>query len=369
MSRLTRFIRRKTPVGYIYRLIHHKLPCLLISIDKKFAGGTITPVLSRTANHLINDKHPLVLCFYLTLVTGGIYMFVSSAWHFLSTPQRVLVLVVCPLPYISLYLAATSDPGMITHSNYKTAIAMYPYDRVNFFPAPQTPPCRTCHLPKPARSKHCSVCKGCVAKHDHHCIWINNCVGLLNTRHFLFFLLSTNALLVTGASLSLCVLNTVLKHMGGIAVRDLLWGPWARLLLMALIEEVYIGAVFLMCVLCGILSFTFTIYHAYLIWAGTTTNETSKWADWCDDIREGMIFKADLEEDVEMYPGGVYQDEASKTWPHKSRQCLFRIERGRTEDLPRGMLWHRVDGMDEVDNIYDLGGKRNLNDVLWPGKL
>jgi len=46
--------------------------------------------------------------------------------------------------------------------------------------------CHTCLLKKPIRSKHCSNCGKCVHKFDHHCIWINGCVGRDN--HFLFLL-------------------------------------------------------------------------------------------------------------------------------------------------------------------------------------
>lgn len=47
--------------------------------------------------------------------------------------------------------------------------------------------CIQCMARKPLRSKHCRVCDRCVGRHDHHCPWIWNCVGVNNHRQFLLF--------------------------------------------------------------------------------------------------------------------------------------------------------------------------------------
>src|SRR5690606_19542731 len=78
---------RRTPIGYAHRLLLQHIPRWLVKLDRWVTNGTVTHSMSRLANHLMNDKHPTVLVFYLLLVSVGLYMFVSSSWAQLLTTQ------------------------------------------------------------------------------------------------------------------------------------------------------------------------------------------------------------------------------------------------------------------------------------------
>ncbi|KAK4135542.1 ankyrin [Trichocladium antarcticum] len=89
------------------------------------------------------------------------------------------------------------DPGFVPKLNgiaeQKAAIdeliSNWKYDEAHF--------CVTCMIRTPVRSKHCRRCQRCVAKHDHHCPWVYNCVGVNNHRHFFLYLISLTLAVLT----------------------------------------------------------------------------------------------------------------------------------------------------------------------------
>lgn len=82
---------------------------------------------------------------------------------------------------ISFFIASKRDPGYLRPA--------FPFIKL-LEKVHAAEMCPDCEVLRTGRSKHCATCNRCVERFDHHCPWINNCVGVNNHRYFYTFVLS-----------------------------------------------------------------------------------------------------------------------------------------------------------------------------------
>lgn len=115
-------------------------------------------------------------------------------------PSTVVGLALYLLLNVSYTVAVFTDPGspLTTRENGRHNYSALPVTELPEYTAYTVSStggsrfCKKCQSPKPDRAHHCSTCKRCVLKMDHHCPWLATCVGLRNYKPFLLFLVYTS---------------------------------------------------------------------------------------------------------------------------------------------------------------------------------
>jgi len=93
------------------------------------------------------------------------------------------------LCYYSFHMAHNTSPGYIrgTNSDILEIYLVMRSDHDSKYITSNY--CLTCLIKRTPRSKHCTECNKCVQKFDHHCIWVDTCLGLYNMRYFIGYVM------------------------------------------------------------------------------------------------------------------------------------------------------------------------------------
>ena len=134
-------------------------------------------------------KTPAIMWFLMLVVYKILLMYLFPLYYD-RLPLIYLQLSLFGLTLFLHLLCLCKDPGYL-----KTPKGIDFMDMMKIFDPVLL--CADCEVVRTDRSRHCSICNKCVERFDHHCPWINNCVGLDNHGVFMCFLVSMLTLLGT----------------------------------------------------------------------------------------------------------------------------------------------------------------------------
>lgn len=272
---------------------------------------------------------------HILIVTFCVEQFIVKTIPILqkfSQPKYVYITLSIALIYISTYLTTFTSAGIVGYEQ----IPFTPNNQLIFF---DDKVCTTCRLTKPARSKHCSVCNKCFALYDHHCIWVNNCIGYKNYRWFVLYLLSHINFLGYGSILCYSALRYELLN------EFTEYGLWTVITSTTEANKVT-GMFFILTTIFVFIVVLFFGLQMKYVYLGVTTNEAEKWAAVEHLVLLGVLYKY----------GDAYVEKAST----RDGEVVYITMDEKVVDVIERDLVKVESVLDDLVNIYDNGFWANL---------
>ncbi|XP_019866477.2 palmitoyltransferase ZDHHC11 [Aethina tumida] len=157
--------------------------------------------------------HPLQLTGWLTLaaLSAGSFLLLVPALPLHAQPACLAVLTVLLLLHTAAHVsAALVDPAEeVLRKRVPEVVPQL--DRAKYAHVIEGGVCHLCGIESSSeRTKHCSACNKCVHRFDHHCKWLNHCIGGRN--YALFLMCVSTAVAAAALVAALAVAELVLHH-------------------------------------------------------------------------------------------------------------------------------------------------------------
>jgi len=118
---------------------------------------------------------------WLLIVYSGFTVTLLAQNNSLRPMIATIYCTLCALALACHVKTAFTDPGSVPYQAVPT--------EEQGMTQSQFPLCSICLTFKPERCHHCRICDRCICGMDHHCPWMNNCIGSGNLKHFILFLI------------------------------------------------------------------------------------------------------------------------------------------------------------------------------------
>mgnify|MGYP003365968159 CR=1 FL=1 len=277
---------------------------------------------------------------YLSLYLYMMYLYYYNAMHLLKD-NLYLVENLLLLPTM---LAVTLFSGIMTmitqpensQRHQFSSLNQYKFNNILYY---RNTICRTCKVEKPARSKHCNICNTCVYVNDHHCVWMNNCIGKGNYRYFYAFLMANCTVTTYGFIRNLSIV---------IGSRELI--SKRPVLTMLILTGTF-----------SIIVSTFTYLQLSQMNDGMTTNEKDKWFTIQEFMREGRLIKVKISKDEYSW---FLLDPDMDLACINSPEAKYYSTNGYDHTIYTLQNVEKVESAEDIPNIYDLGSFwENIKDI------
>ncbi|KAI0726908.1 zf-DHHC-domain-containing protein [Fomitopsis betulina] len=255
----------------------------------------------------------------------------------LLVPFNALVVMVL----WNYWLCCITDPGRVPRGWQPDVQDSDGYEVKKLTRGPRF--CRTCEEYKPPRAHHCKQCKRCTLRMDHHCPWVNNCVGHNNYAYFIRFLFYVDL----ACTYHLAIISR------RVYVATQTWENFEST------EMIFIILNLVSCIPVLFAVGGFSLYHFYLLSTNTTTIE-----GWEKDKVATLVRRGRIHEIKFPYHLGIWRNICSVLgnsplfwcWPIPAQGTGLKYELAEGDD-PNAETWppedpSRIQPMPEPDPNY-----------------
>ena len=135
----------------------------------------------------------ITLILILFSIIGLLYLTIKYTNYF-SIKNLIIIILISFFEFFQILIVGLSNPGAYfpnftnEENDNRTKMMIASLNRQEFF----LKYCNTCFIARDLRVFHCKHCNLCILRHDHHCPWLSNCIGIYNRRKFVVLILIGN---------------------------------------------------------------------------------------------------------------------------------------------------------------------------------